>query len=153
MKKSILTICFLLAGFISVVAQASGTVIGTQIRVAEKQNGEFVGWTTDWIKLSGSDRPTLEITEESAEHAIYSIIFTFSGETVIGVYSYDGKKSAQVRKEWNEKVVNCYVDEEGDYIYVEGTSLQQLAKDPNSWAKYPNATIQILDKDMNVAFR
>lgn len=153
MKKSFLSICFLLAGFVSVVAQASGTVIGSEIRIAEKQNGKYVGWTTDWIKLSGADRPTLEITEESAEYGIYSIIFTFDGDPIIGIYTYDGKKSGEVRKEWNKKVVNCYKDEEGDYIYVEGTSLQQLANDPNSWAKYPNAIIQILDKDMNVAFK
>ncbi len=152
MKKSILSICFILAGFFTAIAQ-TGTVVGSQIRVAEKPNGEFNGWTTDWIKLTGNDRPTLEITEESAEYGIYSIVFTFQDDPVIGIYTYDGNESAKRRKEWKKRVVNAYKDEEGDYIYVEDVSLQQLAKDPNSWAKYPDAAIQFVNKDMNVAFK
>ncbi|WP_304343373.1 hypothetical protein [Chryseobacterium koreense] len=157
MKKSFFTICLLLSGVMMVLAQ-TGTILGSQIRIAEKKAGKYVGWTTDWIELSGNDRPILEITADTlvdagTKYFVYYIKFTYEGETTEGTYVYDSGKSEAVRKEWNKKVVNCYVDEEGDYIYVEDISLQQLAKDSNTWAKYPNSTIQFINKDMNIAFK
>ncbi len=157
MKKSLLSICFLLAGLFTVLAQ-TGTVVGSQIRVADKPNGKFTGWTTDWIDLSNSDRPTLEITadtlkEDGTTYYVYHIKFTYEGEVTEGTYVYDDEKSAEIRKEWNKKVVNCYVDPDGEYIYVEDISLKELAKDPNSWAKHKNSAIQFVNKDMNVAFK
>lgn len=156
MKTKLLSFCFALAGLFTAMAQS--TIVGTQIRVAQKENGKYVGWTTDWIELSGDDRPTVQITEDTitdaaSTHYIYYIKFTFQGETTEGTYVYDPERSTKIRKEWNKKVVNCYVDDEGDYMYVEDTSLQELAKDQNAWAKYDGSAIQFLNKDMNVAFK
>lgn len=157
MKKSLLSICFILAGIFTTFAQ-TGTVIGTQIRIAEKPNGEFTDWTTDWINLADSDKPTLEITadthdESGTTYSVYYIKFTFEGEVSEGTYVYDAEKSGEIRKAWNKKVVNCYVDPDGEYIYVEDTSLKALAENPNSWAKHPNSAIQFINKDMNIAFK
>lgn len=148
---------FILAGLFMPMAQ-SGTITGSQIRVAEKPNGQFTDWTTDWIELSGNDRPTLEITadmlkEGSTNYYVYYIKFTFEGEVTEGTYVYDSEKSEEIRKEWKKKVVNCYVDPDGEYIYVEDISLKELANNPDSWAKYPNSAIQFINKDMNIAFK
>lgn len=157
MKKSILSLVFMLSGYFMVLAQ-SGSVIGSQIRIAEKTNGVYSGWTTDWIELSGSQRPVLQITEDTYKDGgetfyVYDIKFTFEGEVTEGIYVYDSEKSAEIRKEWNKRVVNCYVDADGDYMYVEDVSLKELAKNPDAWAKYPNSAIQFINKDMNVAFK
>ena len=156
MKTKILLVYLVLFGLIFSYAQTS--IVGSKIRIAEKKNGVYKGWTTDWISLSESESPVMEITESKitdakTTHYVYFIKFKFEGEVTEGTYVYDPKKSKEIRAEWNERVVNCYVDDEGDYIYVEDTSLQQLARDQNAWAKYPNSTIQFINKDMNIAIR
>lgn len=153
MKKATFLFLFVITGVITTMAQ-SATIVGTQIRVANKPNGQFNGWTTDWITLDGNDRPVLGITEDKVgDTYYYGISFTFQDETVVGLYEYDGARSAQVRREWNKRVVNCYKDKDGNYMYVEDTSLQELANNQNAWAKYQNSSIQFINADMNIAFK
>lgn len=153
MKKVIFLVLLVIAGAVTAMAQTA-SIVGTQIRVANKPDGNFTGWTTDWIVLAGDDRPVLGIEEDMiGDRYFYGISFTFQGETVQGLYEYDGERSAQVRKEWNKKVVNCYRDEDGSYMYVEDTSLQELARNQNAWSKYPNSIIQFINPDMNIAFK
>lgn len=159
MKKLILSVFFCLAGCIALIAQ-TGSIRASQVLTGEVRNGQFVGWSGDWQTLPSSEQLVLEISEEiiddgSEKYYLYYITFTFSDEILEGVYLYDSERSQQVRKEWNKNLVNCYVDiEDGtSYIYVEETSLQELARNPNAWAKYSNSAIQFLGDKINVAIR
>lgn len=153
MKKFILSVLFCLAGYMTLVAQ-TGAIRATQIMTGEVRNGQFMGWSSGWISLPSNEQPVLEITEIVSDgEYYYYVTFDYKGEVVDGVYYYDGNKSRQVREEWGKRVVNCYMDEDGAYIYVEGTSLQELSRNPNAWANHSDSIIQFLGKDMNVAIK
>lgn len=66
---------------------------------------------------------------------IYKVIIYNYGENIASMtLHYDSNLSEQKRKEWGDKYVNCYKDDNGDCLYAQKVSLESLSEDNSTWA-------------------
>ena len=140
--KKLLFIITLFIGFASFQAQSRIALSAyKQITLA---NNKWGSSSTDWTSYASEGRNNIEveITELEPTLGVYNLKYFIEGELSADFHLvYDGEKTATIRKAWNDQYVNCYSDENGDYVYVQGVSFQGLAKNPNAWATNSNSKI------------
>lgn len=122
----------------------SPTIALTSYKTISYSNGKWGEWPTKWISYASEGRtsPEIQITLISEKPYVYNLRYYTDGEKVADFdVTYDSEKSVQIRKAWDTKFVNCYADENGDYIYVQGSSLDQLYKNVNFWASNADSKI------------
>lgn len=118
----------------------SSQIICSSHKETYKINGIWGQWPSYWttFKSEGGSNPIVRITtiSEDTDGNIYYLKLIIDGIIEEDLFViYDSNKTAQVRKDWNDEYVNCYVDENDDYIYTQKVSLQSLARDPTEWSK------------------
>jgi hypothetical protein len=97
---------------------------------------EWDDWPEDWTYFNDNTtgRLTMAISE-AVRGKIYHVTMYKDGSPYFDMYlTYDAVKSAEKRRQWNDEYVNCYVDDDGDYLYAQKVSLQSLAEDTRPWA-------------------
>lgn len=128
----------------SVNAQ-TGTIGLTAYMHTTLENGKWLPWSNNWINYleeGTQHNPTIQITRMGQDPYVYNMRY-FTDEGMVANFDvvYDGEKSSQMRKQWNDNVTNCYKDDAGDYIYVRKTSLDELCQKPDKWKDYENSEI------------
>ena len=156
MKKNILLFLLIVSSaFYSLNAQSS-QIIATSYKQIYYINGKWGNWPNHWTTYSseGRSNPVIRITtiSEGSSGDIYRLQMFINGTVEADFYvSYDSAITAKKRKDWNDQYVNCYKDENGDYVYTQNVSLQSLAKDNSAWAKNEDATLYIWVFSENMA--
>lgn len=152
MKKIILVIGILL-GFAYSFAQTSA-IHAIAYKTVEVNNGTWGKWQDQWMNLEESERPEMYITAKF-KGTIYEIRFKWDllemDKTLL--VQYDEKKTIDTRKKWNDETVNVYKDEEGDWVYTQKFSLNQLTDNTNVWIERKDAKIYFFDKETGILFK
>lgn len=102
-------------------------------------SGTWAEWPNHWTTYSseGRAKPVVRVTNmgEGYNGNIYRLQMFVSGKVEADFYvHYDSQKTASVREDWDDEYVNCYIDNNGDYIYTEGFSLKTLVDSSRIWA-------------------
>jgi hypothetical protein len=116
---------------------------------------EWDEWPDEWTTIPEDTRVSMQIVE-TVKGKTYKVTLFIDGEESSSIsVTYDGAKSAKVRKDWDDPYVNCYLDDAGDYIYAQKVSLEQLAKDSSPWKDIDDSTIYfcVLSENVTYAFR
>jgi hypothetical protein len=90
-------------------------------------------WPDNWFDLNEENKFSMYISEEVIGKVYRVIIYKNNEELTNMAVRYDPNKSSSMREEWDNPYVNCYYDDNGDYIYASNVSLEQLAKDSSPW--------------------
>ncbi len=125
-----------------------------------KVRGTWGEWPNHWTTYESErrDPPVIRITtlSEGPQGDFYRLQMFIDGvvEADFNVV-YDAQYSENIRREWNNKYVNCYRDDSGDYVYTQTVSLQGLAKDADAWATNENALLYLMiySEDMCVVLK
>ena len=136
MKKTIVLLVAIFLCLSYTQAQTSAIAL-TSYKTIGMTNGSWDSWPSNWTSYAseGTSNPEIQITLINEDPFIYNLRYYVSGDKVADFdVIYDADKSVEMRKAWDSKYVNCYSDENGDYIYVQGSSLDQLIKNVNAWA-------------------
>lgn len=74
---------------------------------------------------------------------IYKVEIYSEGEAIAEMtLRYDAARSEEKRIEWGDKYVNCYKDDNGDYLYAKKkVSLESLSVDNTTWATNEDSMI------------
>jgi len=106
-----------------------------QIKTVEyhPEYSEWDSWPENWFDLDEDNKFSMFISEEAVGKVYRVIIYKNNEELSNMAVRYDPEKSLTMREEWDNPYVNCYYDENGDYIYASSVSLEQLAKDSSPW--------------------
>lgn len=148
MRNLFLLSCLLIM-FVSNPSNAqSSQIVSTaykQIFYIDGQWGKWPGYWTSY-KSEGRSNPVIRITtiSEGSSGDFYRLQLFIDRNVEADFYvAYDPVQTAQKRRDWDDQYVNCYKDENGDYVYTQNVSLQSLAKDPSAWADNENATLYL----------
>ena len=151
--KKILIVSVLLIGFAFSFAQTSG-INAIAYKTVEVTNGTWGKWQDQWLELDESERPEMYITAKF-KGTIYEIRFKWDllemDKTLL--VQYNEKKTLETRKKWNDETVNVYKDEEGDWVYTQKFSLNQLTENTNVWTERKDAKIYFFDKEIGILFK
>jgi hypothetical protein len=119
------------------------------------ESEEWDDWPSEWTTIPEDTRISMHIAE-TVKGSVYKVTLYIDGEESSSItVTYDSKKSAKVREDWDDKYVNCYLDDAGDYIYAQKVSLEQLSKNTEPWKTINDSTIYfcILSENQAYAFR
>jgi len=107
----------------------SQTIVFTGVKSDEyhPEYEEWDEWPDEWITLEDENSFSMYISEE-VHGKIYKVTLYQNNNYLDDVtVRYDPDKSLEVRESWDNEYMNCYRDENGDYIYAQNVSLEQLA--------------------------
>lgn len=152
--KKILTVLIALIGFVTLVNAQSSRIGLTSYQQIERVNGKWPSWPSGWTNYvdEGRSDPEVQVSILNSDPYIYNLVYFIDGaEQVNFEVVYDPERTTKMRTDWKTQYVNCYSDSEGNYIYVQGTSLDHLAKDPSAWGSDPNTKIYMWANTENVA--
>ena len=131
MKTLFTTLLLLLIGFTGF----SQTIIFTGVKSIEyhPEYEEWDEWPDDWVTLEDENSFSMYISEE-VRGKVYKVTLYQNDEYLDDVtVRYDPDKSVEIRESWDNEYINCYRDSNGDYIYAQNVSLEQLAEDSSPW--------------------
>lgn len=152
--KKVLCLLTALMAFV-ILANAQSSRIGlTSYQHIERVNGKWPGWPASWTNYvdEGRSDPEIQVTILNSDPYIYNLVYYIDGsEQANFEVVYDPERTTKMRGDWKTQYVNCYVDGDGNYIYVQGTSLDHLAKDPTSWGTNQNTKIYMWANTENFA--
>jgi len=104
--------------------------------------------------LSEEEKFSMLITEEVRGKVYKVVVYNNGEESATFSVHYDGELSAKIRDEWNDPYVNCYYDDNGDYIYAQNVSLEQLSEDSSPWEDHDSRIyFWILSENYAIALR
>lgn len=132
-KKILLLFTIALLSFENASAQA---IIFTAKKYIEyhPEYAEWDEWPDEWTSIDAESDLKMTITS-LVKGKIYKVIFYNYGEELASItVRYDAALSEKKRVEWDDKYVNCYTDDNGDYLYAQKVSLQSLLDDNSTWA-------------------
>jgi len=111
-------------------------------------------WPSEWTDLGDDTRFTMYISEV-VRGKVYNVILYLNGEETSNMnVRYDAEQSEKIRLDWDDPYVNCYYDENGDYIYAQKVSLEQLAKDSSPWEDSESQMyLWVLSENYGIALR
>jgi len=144
--KNFIIASFCLFMFVGLNAQ---TRIGcTGFKEIQSQGGYWGNWPAEWnnFAAAGMEEPVLQIAavQENADGEVYHIQLIMNGQIEDDLYvAYDWATTSEVRQQWGTEYVNAYVDENGDFVYMENVSLTQLAQNASAWGANSNAHMYI----------
>ena len=151
--KKILIVSVLLIGFAFSFGQTSG-INAIAYKTVEVTNGTWGKWQDQWLELDERERKKMYITAKF-KGTIYEIRFKWDllemDKTLL--VQYNEKKTLETRKKWNDETVNVYKDEEGDWVYTQKFSLNQLTENTNVWTERKDAKIYFFDKEIGILFK
>lgn len=155
MKRLILLL--LLFGSIGPFFAQSSQISCSAYKEIYRFSGEWGQWPSHWTyyKSEGRTNPIIRVTSVK-NGQYYRLQMFFDGKIEADFYvAYDSKISAQKRKDWDNTEVYCYNDVEGNYVYVENTSLYELSRSSASWVDKTNSILYmwIFSEDMAVAVK
>lgn len=142
--KKLITVLIALFSCVNLMHAQTSKIGLVAYKQVDRVNGKWQNWPSDWNNYAdeGRDGPEIQVTIFNSDPYIYNLVYYVDGtEKANFEVIYDADKTAAIRKEWKTQYVNCYADEEGNYIYVQGTSLDHLAKDPSAWGSDPNTKL------------
>lgn len=134
MKKIALIVVLLLS---TIMTQAQTSIGLSAYKEIGMTGGKWNSWPSNWTTYAseGRENPILEIMMLEPTLGLYNLKYYVDGNLEADFHVvYDAEKTSKIRADWKDKNVNCYSDEDGDYIYLQGTSLKILADDSKSWA-------------------
>jgi hypothetical protein len=153
MFKSTLFTLFAVMLFSSINAQS---IRFTQSMYVEyhPEYSEWDEWPSDWTDLGEDTRITMYISEV-VRGKVYNVILYLNGEESSNMnVRYDAEQSEKIRKDWDDPYVNCYYDDNGDYIYAQKVSLEQLSKDSTPWQNEESQMyLWVLSENYGIALR
>ena len=153
MFKSTLFTLFAVMLFSSINAQS---IRFTQSMYVEyhPEYSEWDAWPSDWTDLGEDTRITMYISEV-VRGKVYNVILYLNGEESSNMnVRYDAEQSEKIRKDWDDPYVNCYYDDNGDYIYAQKVSLEQLSKDSTPWQNEESQMyLWVLSENYGIALR
>lgn len=153
--KKLLPICFLSLLFIMNTVNAQAIrFTGVKTINYHPEYSEWDNWPKEWRTLEKSEQFTMSITEKVVGK-VYGVTLYKNGELIDdATVKFDSEKSIQVRESWNTEYVNCYKDSNGDYIYTQNVSLEQLSKDATPWKEHDSMVYFWLFKsNLGIALR
>lgn len=127
-----------------------------QIKTIEYQTDieEWDNWPDVWIDLDESNKFSMYIQEQVAGKVYKVIIYQNNEELSNMSVRFDSDKSSSIREEWDNPYVNCYYDDNDDYIYLENVSLEQLANDSSPWKDEDSIMyLWIFSQNLGIALR
>ncbi|HHP7240120.1 MAG TPA: hypothetical protein ACFCUD_00520 [Cyclobacteriaceae bacterium] len=146
-KFNLILFAFLFISF-SGVSQSS-EIICTAYKQIVKTGGVWGQWPDHWTTYESERRsdPVIRVTtlSEGPQGDFYRLQMFIDGIVQADFnVAYDPEVTTQIRGEWNDQYVNCYADENGDYVYTQVVSLQGLAQDPQLWGDNENALLYLM---------
>ena len=152
--KTIVFLSFLLTftTFIQIFSQKINFI---QIKTIE-YHPEYAEWDDwpEWVSLTDDNKFSMYISEEVIGKVYRVIIYQNGKELSNMAVRYDANKSLELREAWGDPYVNCYYDENNDYIYAQKVSLEQLAKDSSPWKNEDSIMyFWIFSQNTGIAFR
>lgn len=126
-------------------------IVLTSYKEIKRTNGKWQSWPSKWTTYTSKNRsnPRIRISLLDEDRIIYNLQYIIDGEVIKDFdVVYDADRSVEIRKNWDDEYVNCYVVEgesEDKYVYLQGLSLSQLVKDVESWSKIKDSKIYIWD--------
>ena len=124
-------------------------IVATSYKQVFKTNGQWEAWPDNWTSYEseGQSDPIIRITTISEGNSgdVYRLQFFVDGKVEADFnVQYDPQKSEELRNEWNQEYVNCYMDENGDYVYTEEVSLESLARDNTAWSENEDSKLYLM---------
>lgn len=152
MQKIVLTIALLFGLF---AAQAQTNIGLTASKEIGRTNGKWDSWPANWkvYASEGKVNPNVQITTVGdPEDEMYNLKYSVGGFVLADLtVIYDSELSGKIRKQWNDQYVNCYMANTGNYIYLQGVSLEMLANDSSAWRTNSRSCLYIWMPDKNKA--
>lgn len=142
MKKISFLIAMLFVGIM--ITDAQVRIALTSYKQIEMNNNKWQDWPNTWTSYAseGRSNPEVELSVLEPTLGFHNLKLFIDGAMVAEFrLIFDPEKSAEMRTKWNDKYVNCYTDENGDYVYFQGLSLEGLIKNVNGWASNSNSKI------------
>jgi hypothetical protein len=118
------------------------------------ESSEWDEWPSEWSGLGEDSQFEMNISAV-IKGKVFNVVLNLNGEEISNLnVRYDGAQTEQTRFDWKDPSVYCYYDENGDYIYTQNVSLEQLAKDSEPW-KNENSQMYFLffNDNYGYAFR
>lgn len=102
---------------------------------------EWDEWPDEWTSV-GRDQDFKMTITPVVKGKIYRVEIYNEGEEIAEMtLRYDATRSEEKRIEWDDEYVNCYKDENGDYLYAQKVSLESLSIDNSTWASNKESKI------------
>lgn len=102
---------------------------------------EWDKWPDEWTSV-GQDQDFKMTITPVVKGKIYRVEIYNEGEEIAEMtLRYDATLSEEKRIEWDDEYVNCYKDENGDYLYAQKVSLESLSIDNSTWASNKESKI------------
>jgi hypothetical protein len=102
---------------------------------------EWDEWPDEWSPID-RDLDCKMLITPVVKGKIYKVEIYSDGEAITEMtLRYDAARSEEKRIEWDDKYVNCYKDDNGDYLYAQKVSLEGLSVDNTTWATNEDSMI------------
>lgn len=102
---------------------------------------EWDEWPDEWTAID-QDLDFKMLITPVVKGKIYKVEIYGDGEAITEMtLRYDATLSEEKRIEWDDEYVNCYKDENGDYLYAQKVSLETLSIDNSTWASNKESKI------------
>ncbi len=125
-----LTFLSTLLCFTSIAYSQSSLIKCTKFKQIQRENGEWEDWPSSWNTYEADVNFVITDMKDSD----YQLQMFIDGvEEANFLISYDEEVSEMKRKDWDEEYVNCYKDEEDNYLYLMNVSLKSLLENPKDW--------------------
>lgn len=137
-------------------AATAQTIIFTGVKTIEyhPKYNEWDEWPDQWVAIEEDEEFSMYISEEVIGK-IYKVVLYKNGRVLNeATVRFDGEKSGEIRESWDNEYINCYRDGNGDYIYTQNVSLEQLSKDSEPWRDQDSVIyFWLFESNMGIALR
>ena len=134
---------FIFIAFLSIHNLSAQAIIFTGKKYIEyhPDYAEWDEWPDEWSTID-QDMDCKMLITPVVKGKIYKVEIYSEGEAIAEMtLRYDAARSEEKRIEWGDKYVNCYKDDNGDYLYAQKVSLEGLSVDNTTWATNEDSMI------------